>query len=153
MEPIAAPPALSLADRFLRACDLPALIADDDGRGRVVAIRQFVKDWATSDPDRRREMVCDAPRRRRWWHRFNDRRFDLARIAAVVAALCDRDGVPVPAWAGLSRASRPITLTQSAFPATPWNDHIRSEAPASCAWHNVWFREVDLDDHRVHGFR
>ena len=30
--------------RLLRACDLPEWIARDDGRGRIVAVRQFVKE-------------------------------------------------------------------------------------------------------------
>ena len=82
---------------LLRACDLPEWIARDDGRGRVVAVRQFVKDWAASDALRREQMIADAPRRWRWWHRVGPRRFDIAKISAVVHGLCDRDaGVWVP---------------------------------------------------------
>lgn len=51
---------------LLRACDLPEWIARDDGRGRVVAVRQFIKDWAASDALRRKQMIADAPRRWRW---------------------------------------------------------------------------------------
>ena len=78
------------ATRLLRACDLPEWIARDDGRGRVVAVRQFVKDWAASDALRREQMIADAPRRWRWWHRVGPRRFDIAKISAVVHGLCDR---------------------------------------------------------------
>ena len=98
-------------------------------------------------------MIAAAPRRARWRHFIGARRFDLVRIAAVVAALCDRDEVPPAAWVASYRARHPITLSQPSFAPTPWNDHVRDQAPQACARHNVWFRHVDLDDHRVHGFR
>lgn len=138
--------------RFVRARDLPALIADDDGRGRVVGIRQFCKDWAPADHARRLEMIAEAPRRLRWWHRCGARRFDLRRIAAVVDALCERDDVPTPEWAVPKRSRHPVTLTQPEFPSTPWNDYERADAPPACARHEVWFRPIDLEDYRVHGF-
>ncbi|WP_420443899.1 hypothetical protein [Candidatus Poriferisodalis sp.] len=144
---------LAIDVRVLRALDLCALIADHDGRGRLVDIRQFCKDWAASEGSRRLEMIADARRPVRWLHRFSARRFDLPRIAAVVDALCDRDDVPAPEWVGSYRARRPVTLAQPRFPATPWNDHVKLAAPPACARHNVWFRPVDLDDYRVHGFR
>ncbi|WP_420443905.1 hypothetical protein [Candidatus Poriferisodalis sp.] len=146
-------PMLTGDKRQLRARDLCALLADDDGRGRLVDIRQFCKDWAASDDFRRREMIADAPRLLRWRHRISARRFDLRRIAAVVDALCDRDDVPTPQCVTSRRSRRPVTFAQPRFPATPWNDHVRSVAPPACARHNVWFRPVDLDDYRVHGFR
>ncbi|WP_419945512.1 hypothetical protein [Candidatus Poriferisodalis sp.] len=136
----------------VRARDLPALIADYDGRARLVGIRQFCKDWAASDHPMRLEMIAAAPRRVHWWHRFGARRFDMRRIAAVVDALCDRDGVPAPTWAQPARRRRAISLTEPQFPSTPWNDYERSEAPPACARHDVWFRPVDIEDHRVHGF-
>ena len=139
--------------QLLRARDLPGLIADDDGRGRVVAIRQFVKDWAVSDDDRRAQMAHVAPQRQRWWHRFGARRFDLAKIAAVVHALCDRDGLDVPAWVELHRSPRPVSLTGTRLRRTQWTAWARSVAPSACSHHNVWFLPVDLDDYRVHGFR
>lgn len=138
--------------RLLRACDLPALVADDDGRGRLVGIRQFCKDWAASDNARRLSMIADSPRRVRWWHWYGSRRFDLRRIAAVVDALCERDSVPAPKWARPSLLRRPVSLTEPEFPSTPWNDYERSEAPPACARHEVWFRPVDIEDYRIHGF-
>ncbi len=140
-------------ERLLRACHLPALIADDDGRGRVVALRQFVKDWAASDDVRRRRMVADAPLRHRPWHRLGPRRFDLARIAAVVDGLCERDNLSPPAWVASHRADRPVSLTQQRLAPTKWNAWVRSVAPPACERHNVWFVPTALDDYRVHGFR
>ena len=138
--------------RLLRACDLPEWIARDDGRGRVVAVRQFVKDWAASDALRREQMIADAPRRWRWWHRVGPRRFDIAKISAVVHGLCDRDGVELPGWVRRHRASRPVPLTDGRLKATPWTTQLMAQAPSACAAHNVWFDAPSLDDHRVHGF-
>ena len=139
--------------RLLRACDLPALIADDDGRGRVTAIRQFVKDWAASDDNRHRAMICDEPKPHKAWHRLGPRRFDLAKIAAVVDGLCERDRIETPAWVPAHRASRPVSLTASPLRPSKWTDWVRSVAPPACGRHNVWFVPADLDDYRVHGFR
>lgn len=138
--------------RLLRACELPRLMADDDGRGRISGIRQFVKDWAVAG-DRRIEMIDVVPRAHRWWHRLTRRRFDLARIAAVVRALCERDDVAVPAWVMQHRASRPVCIIDRKMTDSKWDSHIREIAPAACATHDVWFTPVDLDDYRVHGFR
>ena len=117
----------------------------------MVGIRQFCKDWAHSVHARRLEMIAEAPQRLRWWHRFNERRFDLRRIAAVVDALCERDDVPTPKWATPRRARRPITLAQPEFEPDPWNDYIRAEAAPACPRHEVWFRPIDIEDIRVHG--
>ena len=146
--PVVEPPV-----RLLRACDLPEWIARGDGRGRVVAVRQFVKDWAASDGLRRERMIVDAPRRWRWWHRVGPRRFDIAKIAAVVHGLCDRDGVELPGWVRRHRASRPVLLTEGRLKATPWTTQLMAHAPAVCAAHNVWFDAASLEDYRVHGFR
>ena len=149
----AAPGTICAAGLILRACDLPSLIADDDGRGRMVGLRQLAKNWAVADDHKRIRMIERAPKRLEWSHRFGPRRYDLARIAAVVAALCDRDNVPEPSWVARHRSRQPITLTLPSFLPTPWNDHIRHNAPAACARHNVWFMHVDIDDYRIHGFR
>ncbi|WP_419944392.1 hypothetical protein [Candidatus Poriferisodalis sp.] len=142
-----APPA-----RLLRACELPRLMAENDGRGRVSGIRQFIKDWAAAG-DRRVEMIASAPTAHQRWHRFTRRRFDLARIAAVVHALCDRDGVAIPTWVMQHRAGRAMCLNDRSMTDSKWDSHMREISPEACATHNVWFAPVDLDDYRVHGFR
>ena len=128
-------------------------MARNDGRGRIVAVRQFVKDWAASDALLREQMISDAPRRWRSWHRVGPRRFDIAQISAVVHSLCDRDGVAMLAWVRRHRASRPVPLTDGRLKATPWTTHLMAQAPSACAAHNVWFGARSLDDYRVHGFR
>ncbi|WP_419840302.1 hypothetical protein [Candidatus Poriferisodalis sp.] len=147
------PTGASCSAGLIRACDLPRLMAADDGRGRIVGLRQLAKNWAIAATDQRAAMISVEPRPHRWFHRLTRRRFDLARIAAVVRALCDRDEVPVPTWVGAHRASRAVCLNDRKLTDSRWDAHIREIAPAACAVHNVWFAPVDLDDHRVHGFR
>lgn len=138
--------------RLLRACDLPPLIASGDGRGRVVDLRQFVKDWAASPLQRRIAMSEEEPRRARRRHRLGPRRHDLTRIAAVVHALCDRDDVPVPDWVHGRRSRRPLSFVSRPMDRSLWSAYVRRHAPAACAAHNVWFLPVDLEDYRIHGF-
>ena len=85
-------------------------MASDDGRGQIVALRQFAKDWAHETPEGRARMDAAAPRLFRWCHRFGSRRCDLARIAAVAHVLCDRDDVDVPDWVRRHRSRRHIMM-------------------------------------------
>ena len=141
------------ADRpALCASDLPAHLAAGDRRGGVVALRELVKRWACF-PQQRPMMVARAPRRHRWHDRFTSRRHDLARISAVVHALCDRDGVAVPGWVYKHRSRRPIGVVASLDPATEWGRVALADAPAACAYHDVWFDQAMIENITVHGFR
>ena len=137
----------------LTADQLPRWMADDDKRGRVVELRELCKQWAHADHAHRAAMVSTTPRRYRWWHRFTARRHDLARIAAVVHALCDRDGVDVPDWVWEHRSGRPIGLVASLDPETRWGRSVLADAPAACAYHRVWFDQAMVENITVHGFR
>ncbi len=136
----------------ISAAALPELLAEDDGRGRVVALRVLVKDWA-QNPHARAEMIAEPPRRLRWHHRLTARRRDLPRIAAVVHALCDRDGVEVPGWVHEHRSRKPIAVTDSISLRTDYGKLLQTEAPAACRYHGVYFDRSTIEDHRVHGFR
>ena len=135
----------------ISADQIPRWMADDDKRGRVVELRELCKQWANTDQAHRVTMVAQPPRRYRWYHHFSCRRHDLTRIAAVVHALCDRDGVPVPGWVWQHRSRRDIGLIASRRRASSW--WLRNNnAPAACAYHRVWFDPASIEDHRIHGF-
>ena len=138
---------------LLRACDLPSLLAVDDNRGRVAALRELVKRWACL-PEQRAAMIEQAPRRHRFYDRwFTVRSDDLARIAAVVHALCDRDGVAVPGWVSRHRARRPIGIVASLDPGSEYGRAVLADAPEACAEHRVWFDQTMIENVTVHGFR
>lgn len=124
----------------------------DSGTG-TGALRQYAKDWAVASHEQRIAVSTAPPQRARWRHRFTRRRDDLARVAALVHALCLRDGVPVPSWVTSHTAKRPVALDGGPLLTAEWERHVRANAPDVCRIHDVWFLPVDLDDYRVHGFR
>ena len=95
----------------------------------------------------------EQPRRRRWYHRLGPRRHDLARIAAVVHALCDRDGHALPDWVWQHRSDRPLRFDGSVMRDTPYTRTLRTIAPPACEYHNVWFDPASVEDIRIHGIR
>ena len=134
---------------WLDAAGLPGRMARPDGRGGVVELRELVKRWACS-PELRPAMIAAVPRRHRRLDRFTRRRWDLARIAAVVHALCDRDGVPVPGWVCKHRASRPVGITPLMDPRSRWAQRVLADAPEACAYHNVWFDQSMIESASMH---
>ncbi len=136
----------------ITAAQVPRFMADDDGRGRVVALRELCKQWAHTDDAGRAAMIAQPPRRQRWWHRIGPRRHDLARISAVVHALCDRDHRPVPDWVWAHRSNRDIGITDSFDPRSDYGRIVLTDAPEACAYHRVWFDQSALENITVHGF-
>lgn len=136
----------------ITADQIPRWMADDDGRGRVVELRELCKQWAHTDHAHRVAMVARPPRPHRWYHRFTRRRHDLSRIAAVVHALCDRDGVSVPDWVWRHRSRRPIGVFASLDPNSKWGRAALADAPDACAYHDVWFDQSMIENITVHGF-
>ena len=139
-----------LPEPAVKAADVPRWMSRNDGRGRCVELIQLAKDWARM-PSLREAMIAEPPRPWRWWHRWTPRRNDLARIAAVVHALCDRDTHPVPAWVWEHRSSRPIYIDCYGVGDDDYDRHIRRVAPDACAYHDVWFDPPSIEDIRVHG--
>jgi len=145
-------PSVAMFVPTITADQIPRWMADNDHRGRVVELRELCKQWAHTDHRHRAAMVAQAPRRHRWWHRFSRRRHDLTRIAAVVHALCDRDGVSVPAWVWQHRSRRPIGVLASLDPNSKWGRAALADAPDACAYHDVWFDQSMIENITAHGF-
>lgn len=123
----------------LEAAHLPALIqTGEDGRGRVVPVSQFIKDWAHW-PDNRVAMCEREP--------TGPNRLDLVRIAATVHALCDRDAVAIPPWVWRHRWHEDILI----YGGRPLNQRDRLNASPACEYHRVWFAQHHIMDYRVHG--
>lgn len=113
----------------VRAADLPQAMAEP-GKREHVPLTFFVREW-DAWPDERSAMIADAP--------TGDDASDLCRTAAVVHALCDRDGVPVPAWVFDHRSEVDIAWGRhSVMEGFIW-EHTIADAPAACAYHRVWF--------------
>ena len=137
----------------ISADQIPRWMAKDDNRGRVVEVRELCKQWALTDYVHRAAMVNIAPRRYRWWHRFTARRHDLARVAAVVHALCDRDDVDVPDWVWRHRCRGPVGVPVSLYPESRYGRAVLVGAPDACVYHRVWFDHSTIENITVHGFR
>ena len=131
------------------AAGLPGRMARCDGRGGVVELRELVKWWACC-PEQRQAMIAAAPSRHRRLDRFTRRRWDLTRIAAVVHALCDRDGVAVPGWVWRHRSPRPVAITPLMDLRSSWAQQVLADAPAACAYHNVWFDSSMIHSASIH---
>ena len=115
--------------RRVRAADLPPIMGPEWPREHV-PLTLLVKDWADF-PDQREAMVGDAP--------VGDDSDALCRIAAVVHALCDRDGIEVPDWAWGHCSDHPIAWGRSVpMRGFLWDQTI-ANAPPACEHHNVWF--------------
>lgn len=115
--------------RRVQAADLPAAMAQRDKREHV-PLTFFVREW-DAWPDARSAMIADAP--------TGDDAADLCRIAAVVHVLCDRDGVPVPAWVFGHRSEVDIAWGRHcAMDGFIWEQTL-ADAPDACTYHRVWF--------------
>ena len=78
---------------------------------------------------------------------------EKARIAAVVHALCERDGHPLPEWATGHRAARRggIRLTADRPYRDRWrrptahSRRVKRRTPPAARTHRVWFDAATLD--------
>ena len=125
--------------RVRAAADLPKQMV---GETRFDAYRtpllQFIADWnRTSDKAR---LVEKAP-----VYEGADPRL-LPSIAAVVHALVDRCGMPVPDWVWEHRLSKDWVLFSDPGErgSVLWERDMRS-APSTCAHHRVYFHHRLLD--------
>lgn len=129
-------PAGPWKERRLRAADVPVLYAECGERWSV-PLAALVREWEWW-PAERAEIIEDEP--------VGAPPDDLCRIAAVVHALCDRDGVPAPGWVWRHRWFEPIAWARQLDTSGPLWDRMTERAPDACAYHNVWFGEDLISD-------
>ena len=67
-----------------------------------------------------------------------------AKIAAVVHALCQRDGHPLPQWAVEACSPVAVALVPDVDLESPYGQRLRDSAPGVCHYHRVYFSVVDL---------
>lgn len=130
------PPGEPWVVRRLRAADAPALYASCGERWHV-PLAALVREWEWW-PSERAEIIADEPQ-----GAADD---DTCRIAAVVHALCDRDGVPVPDWVWRHRWPEPIAWARQLPTAGASWERTVKQSPKACAYHNVWFAETLISD-------
>jgi hypothetical protein len=96
-----------------------------------VAYSDFLEDW-TYSPEARGGLVAKRPK----FHDPDQQRW-AALIAASVEALCDRDGVPTPAWTKdpSLRLSEPWYLYEGTGRIRQW---LRESTPQPFASRNIW---------------
>lgn len=113
----------------VRAADLPAAMAGEGPREHV-PLTFFAREWAAW-PDERVDMIREAPQ--------GGDEDDLCRIAAVVHALCDRDGIAVPDWVWRHRSEVDLAWGRHCvMDGFIWEQTL-ADAPSACAYHRVWF--------------
>ena len=100
----------------------------------IIDRSHFVMDWRWRTKDRM-NMVADPPPP-------DTDEVIAAKIAAVVHALCDRDGFKIPAWVGEHRLTHDVALFDVRM-NSPYGQWVRQQAPAACAQHRVYF-EADM---------
>ena len=119
--------------RRMRAADIPAAPA---GQRTHLPYTMLIKDWAWWPADRE-AMIADEPETADAEER--------CRIAALVHALCDRDGIAAPGWVLAHRSDRPLPLMPAVPAGGPLWARITAGAPPACAYHNVWFSRRDIE--------
>ena len=98
--------------------------------GPRIPLTLLVEEWDYF-PDDRTTMIRDEP--------VGPDADDLCRVAAVVHALCDRDGLPIPDWVWVHGSAVPIAWDRSCvMHGFIWERTVEN-APPACEYHNVWF--------------
>ena len=118
--------------RIRRAADVPPFMTQEyDGRGGWVALAQFAQHWNRHPESREWMKTTPLP------EDTGPRRGAL--IAALVHALCLRDGIPVPKWVLEWRHPTPVGVASSGSADTPFGRSVRSHASGVCDFHRAYF--------------
>ncbi len=97
---------------------------------------QFIKDW-NNQPESRRRMLDDGLP-------AGTEPTAAAKVTAVVHALCQRDGHPVPEWVPAARSPVAVALVPDVDLESPYGQRLRRDAAGVCHYHRVYFSVVDL---------
>lgn len=127
---------------YLLAAEVPQLMADPCPRGPILPINQFVKDWFSPLADRARMIKDPVP--------AGSAAKDAVRIATVVHALCDQQGLQAPSWVYEHRFEEDEMLVEQVLWDTEMAAWERAHAPPACIWHRCWFGESFLEVLGVH---
>ena len=126
-----------LARPYMVLSDLPAAMAEPGGRGAGYwPVIQLVKDWNNQPESRELMMAGGLP--------AGTDTVIAAKVAAVVHALCQRDGHPIPAWVHSARSPNDVALVPDVDLQSPYGQRLRQNAPGVCRYHRVWFSLVTL---------
>ena len=125
-----------LVFRSMTIGDLPEAISEVEAGMKTLPLLQFIMDWNHFPEDRQMMLSGSLP---------DDCPADhAAAIAAVIHALCDRDGYDFPKCLEGIKAKGDITISLSPV-NTPYTRKVRDRAPAICFEHRVFFDEDMLN--------
>ena len=117
--------------------EIPAALATSRGRGAGYGpLMQLIKDWNNCPESRELMLAGGLP--------ANTDAVSVAKIAAVVHALCQRDGHLLPSWVLSARSPVKVALVPVVDLESPFGQRLRSNAPGVCHFHRVYFSVVDL---------
>lgn len=112
--------------------DLLTEFGDLNWRDADRPLVQMVDDWHRF-PDTREQFLASVPP-----GDANSRH--LLKIAAVLHALCDYSGLPVPDWVYRWRTDRPFALFHIPLDSD-YAEMVYRESPPACEYHGVWFEK------------
>jgi len=122
-------------NHYLTVTELPELMADPDFLTLTRPLSQFIADWNTW-PETREQMLNGKP---------DCEMFYLARIAAVIHALCLRDEITVPDWVFDARLPEPEIIVDKIRPDSNYGKIVISRSSYVSDYHNVYYNPELLD--------
>ena len=107
---------------YMVLAELPEAMSEPGGRGAGHwPLDQLIKDWNNQPESRDLMLVGGLPE--------GTDHTTAAKIAAVVHALCERDGHPVPAWVQSARCPVEVALVPNVDLRSPFGRQIRRTVP------------------------